>query len=306
MANNILTKNYAKPFILSKTKLIRIYEIVSRRFAEICNDKEIITMINVSLKNGKSRRIDNIELLFDLDNSLTNNITFLSIFWKIGQKKDDDFTFISIDYISNPCPIRRSSISLEGESPSFTWLNETFAQLEEQIDRTIPSGLIYKMRNLPSELQTLIFLFIPLLLFMITFLFINEPKISNINAQSRIILNEKYKTAITIENKIDFLFDLASKQLGVDKISKESPRHFLDVRTYFILSPILVTILIFLYLYFKCYPIYVFEWGDYEVYHAKLVERRKFLWNVIIGSLFIGIIANLFVYAVSDVYKSSM
>jgi hypothetical protein len=50
----------------------------------------------------------------------------------------------------------------------------------------------------------------------------------------------------------------------------------------------------------SCYPQVVFLWGDAEEWYQKVLSRRGLIWNVVLATLFLGIMANLAVFALGS------
>ncbi|MCP4747989.1 MAG: hypothetical protein GY874_17905 [Desulfobacteraceae bacterium] len=298
MGINKVTRYFTNAFILNKTKLYRLCEVTNKRFKLISGANEIKTIYEVELKKGKKHSISNIESLFDLDNSLINPITKLSIQWEF-EDEDYNSTTISVDF-SAAGSLINSSIAVTGSSPSFNWLNETVGEIEEQLERCYLSGLIYKIKNKYAFSHILALTIAFVLLFFSIFIE-GEQKDQRFELSDKelIYLSSIAEKAKTNDEKIDAIFQTIGK-LYLKKSDKlKLYELFVDIRLYFIISPLLIILISWGYLYKKCYPLYVFEWGDCEENYKKLVDRKKFLWNVIIGSLVIGIFGNLFVYGFS-------
>ncbi|HHT9145672.1 MAG TPA: hypothetical protein ACFYD4_08355, partial [Candidatus Wunengus sp. YC61] len=94
---NTITKKYAKPFVLSRTKLIRMCEITKKRFETIPDKQPHKVTFQAKLQKGKEYRTEDIETLFDLDNSISNRITELIIDWEMGKEEDVNYTKIALD-----------------------------------------------------------------------------------------------------------------------------------------------------------------------------------------------------------------
>lgn len=305
---NRIVRKYRKPFVLTKTKLARICEIVNKRFTDLSKEEVFDLNFEVVLEKGKKHSIHSLESLFNMDNSMSNRIKELSIEWEMGKEDDRAYTVVAVDYDSNPHPMTGTSIFLSGKSPNFTWLNEMFAELEEQIDRTVPVGYMYRLKSLPYLYKLLIFMasFTLILGLISSFQSLSESKGAfQIAERDRALILQKAKDTNTTDEKINIIFDVITSSLMHCETDSRFWGYLKDAKTYFLLSPVVLVIFMFFYLYIRCYPSYVFEWGDIETYHLKLIERRKYLWSVIVGSLLVGILANLFVYGLSDVFRNS-
>ncbi len=115
---------------------------------------------------------------------------------------------------------------------------------------------------------------------------------------------KRAKEVTNTNDKIDFLFTLQSRQLERSMARQEVRTIHLSkaftLRNLFIMLPLIVILGCVVYLQQHCYPFAVFLWGDYEERYNKLISTRKTIWTVVIGSLFIGILGNLFVFGLSS------
>jgi hypothetical protein len=117
-------------------------------------------------------------------------------------------------------------------------------------------------------------------------------------------LDKKAKEATTTNEKVEFLLELQSRQL--ERITSRQRNDVINIgplltsKNLFIMLPLLIILVCIGYLGERCYPSSVFLWGDYEEHYNKLVSKRKTIWNVIIVSLMIGILGNLFVFGLSS------
>jgi hypothetical protein len=190
--------------------------------------------------------------------------------------------------------------------------NEVYAELEEQVERTLLTSVVYKWS---SRLVNFKFLLLSLLLLAIMSVVLVASMLSFSSAlsqsarrfqQDAIGLAEKAKVADSTEEKIDFIFSYVKSELARGQLLPEDfnlgqvARRTLTISNLFILIFTLVLVFTLYYLIARCYPRGVFLWGDYEVYYNQLIERRKSLWNVIIISFIVGMLASLFVLGVSQ------
>jgi hypothetical protein len=63
-------------------------------------------------------------------------------------------------------------------------------------------------------------------------------------------------------------------------------------RTPFLVVPLFVVVVGIIVLLKTCYPSAVFLWGDEVDRYASVVQRRKIIWNIIIGVVVVGVLAN--------------
>lgn len=117
-------------------------------------------------------------------------------------------------------------------------------------------------------------------------------------------LDKKAREATTTNEKVEFLFELQSRQL--ERITSRQRTDVIHIgplltwKNSFIILPLLITLICIGYLGERCYPAAVFLWGDYEEHYNKILSRRKTIWNVIVISLGISILGSLFAVGVSS------
>ncbi len=75
-----------------------------------------------------------------------------------------------------------------------------------------------------------------------------------------------------------------------------------DWRFSAILLPILVLIGSILVLA-RSYPSAVFLWGDAEEWYRNILNRRAWVWNVIIGALLVGLVGNIAIFGISSFFS---
>jgi hypothetical protein len=65
------------------------------------------------------------------------------------------------------------------------------------------------------------------------------------------------------------------------------------IRALFLVVPLSVVVVCIIVLINTCYPSAVFLWGDEVDRFANTVQRRKLLWNMIIGVIVVGLLSKL-------------
>jgi hypothetical protein len=71
-----------------------------------------------------------------------------------------------------------------------------------------------------------------------------------------------------------------------------------------IVVPTLIVFAAFAYVYYKCYPLAAFLWGDAEDWYKKILSQRRLIWSSIIIALAVGILANLFLLGLRSYVRS--
>jgi hypothetical protein len=190
--------------------------------------------------------------------------------------------------------------------------NQIFAELEEQIERTFLGSWVYrylKPGNVLSLMSSLMFI-IAIGASIGTLFSLSPPTQSPTHQNEAQHFLEKSKQANTTETKVDFLFEYQRRQLEKEQeLANKPPENSLNFskminwRNFFILLPILLIVGCVLYVITKCYPRTNFLWGDYDTFYKELMAKKRVVWLVVIASLVLGIVGNLFVYGLSGYVK---
>jgi hypothetical protein len=121
-------------------------------------------------------------------------------------------------------------------------------------------------------------------------------------------LSEQARLANSIDDRINFLFNLMSQQVEkalsgtasapfatpfARSISKVNILSLINLNTLFIMLPIIIVLGCLGYIAVSCSPSAVFLWGDYEEHYKKLVSKRNNVLNVIVTVIILGILTNL-------------
>lgn len=302
-----LNKSFGATFILEKSKLLRLLNIIEEKYKSI--GKKPKSIFAIILKNGKQMGVNDIEHVLGHDNAIKNPIDFLGINYECHN--EDDVIDYDITY-----SISKSEIKVTVKSSNVRFANELFAEIEEQVERAIVKSWISNLKRTissdPRRIAPLIVSII-MMLILIPIIILVEPQqniyrnnfLSNSDIQHILKLSEKVQT---IDDKINLLYKYNMLQL--DNIKTNTNLYsfkniFLkfDLKLIFILLPFFIIIFSFVYLLIYCYPGSLFLWGDYEDYYNRILNKRKFVFNTILVALFIGIIGSLFVYAFSKVFS---
>jgi hypothetical protein len=194
---------------------------------------------------------------------------------------------------------RDSNISINVTSPDAKLATELFAELEEQIDRTIVTNWIVqyiKSLRLPAVAA-----FVSGLLTAFGLFLARKSERRGLSDRDSAELQRLVTQARTDADKIDALVQAKLREL---RAAEPLPSmHFdwswmLSLRGLFIALPVIILIVTLSYLIAACYPWAAFAWGDAEEHYNSLIARRRMLGVVVLASLFIGIMANLFVASV--------
>lgn len=303
MADNSILNSYEGAFILEKTKLIRIIDVIEKSFQKTPNgsiQKSFLTKFN----NGKEASLGTIDEVFNLDNGIKNKVTEL----KIRYEKEENKIDVHFD------GDRKTPVIYIGiESDNLQWSNESFAEIEEQTERTRQTGWVYEMKGSTGK-DVISYVALIVMLAMVAIVSFALPSslegLSERNVIKQQLLSEA-DTIQTYEDKINFLFNV-TKEITLDghkqqetksnsTLKGENKSLFSNWEVYLIIVPVLIIIGILWYLIRNCYWLFGFIWGDMEEAYQKSVEQRKMLWNILFGSLILGMLSNLFVFGLTNI-----
>jgi len=297
----VLEKTYSASFLVDRSKMTRLSSIIDESFTEA--DVRYTIQCKAYLSAGRIISTSTTDHILEIDNSKQNRLEQLTI-----TASSDTIQPRAEEPSEYYCEIgfngKKPNVEIKVRSIDTKWGYGLFSLLEEQIERTLQQGLLYQIKPSGFASSVLMMLFVGILVSIITAflggpfsgsdqtMWLTEADISELQrafndsssvADPQILIIDVYKRQIQ---------NLSSRS---DKVSL-FPEWVGDWRFLVMLVPVLVILLTFGYLLATCYPSAVFLWGDCEEWYDAIVERRKMLWTVIIWSMIIGIISNLFVF----------
>ncbi len=288
VANDATQLNrYRAPFVLDGAKLTRILTVIEERFGEA----DFEPSFDVTLKNGKQVKVSALDALLKLDNTIKNPVTSLDI----SAQSNDLGVGITFDDSEG----ENIQVGVRGSSPKI--VGELFAELEEQVERTMANGLFWKLFG--SRSMTLIPIILGMAFTILGGLSVlniikggSQPAQMGLTQDAADQLRREVPKLVTTDDKINWLFDLHRKQLEPHEAGIA-----IDIRklatwpNFFLALPAILLVVCLIYLARKCYPRTVFVWGDWEEHYKNIISKRRTVWGVVIGALVIGIISSLFV-----------
>ncbi len=296
---NRVSKDYSYSFAIDKPKLDRILNIFEDKFAG--QEEKLTTNYELSLLNRKKIELKTLDEVLQLDNTVRNPITSLSLTVRGTSETDQQYSHIGFTNREE------DNISLTVSSSDAKWANRLFAEVEEQLERTFLANWVYKTVKRSNSA----FVFIVQLSLLIgcaafgTWLLTHQQEDGTSDAQIAELVRQ-IDTITSTEGKVDFLFEL--RKLEIEKAIKKKGapslasnfKKLLSFRTLFMSLPLIIIVGCMVYLFKYCYPRAVFAWGDYGDHYALILSRRRTLWTVVMLSLLLGIISNLFVFGLSQ------
>ncbi len=279
-----LTKAYSSPFVLDKGKLARMTTILEQASAARKGVSHAL-MIAVKLKTGHSLNFSTLGEVLALDNAIQNPIVALHLTAEFSDAS------VSVTFDSD----RYNNISLNVDAPDKV-ANDLYAELDEQIERTLSGSWVSRLfkHGFGSTFIVTVTLLAAGLL---------------VSTRSSLPLSEKAllqraNSAHSDHDKIQFLFDKSVRELEAKQLNNEiNVRPLFTIRALFISLPLVIIVSVFAYIVVVCYPRAVFAWGDGEQHYNDIVARRRTLSTVVIVTILLGIVSNLFVMSLPILYR---
>jgi hypothetical protein len=257
-------------------------------------------------KNGTTDTFQTIGDVLALDNTERNPITALTVSAhspaENASPADCTIEFMGDTKLIGSGAAKRT-IALHVDGQDQTAKSETFAAVEEQIERTIVSP--WPVIGVAVMLLAVLFAAVivlggfkaglPLL-----------PK-SGLSVSDLLQLDDLSSAAKNADDKLNFLFEIKRREIH-SVANAYRPVHIEQIVTF---SGIVTTVVfvgllgILIYMLGFCYPMNRFLWGDYGAHYAILKERRKLIRNIIGIALIVGIIVNLVSAEIWQHYQSN-
>jgi hypothetical protein len=289
-------------FLLDSNKLTRIQDILTERLTRTVGPP--LFKCDVMFKNGTADTFETITDVLALDNTRRNPITSLTVSAQTSPGADSPASCV-VEFMGRTKPkgsgAAKDNIALVVDGENQITKSETFAAVEEQIERTLVSPL------------PLVAVFLGLLAVLLSApVFIGGLKLgsvsrSGLSSSDFLQLDELASAAKNSDDKLNFLFDVQRREIH-SFAELYRPMHMEQLTTFSGILKILVFLGVLgmlLYMVLFCYPMNAFLWGDYGEYYATLKERRRVIRNIIVGAVLIGIVVNLFSADIWQHYHSN-
>jgi hypothetical protein len=300
--SNSIYKRFESVFIKDTSKLTRLLSVVDERFKEMAENSE--TLFEIETKKGKSFKTTNIDEILKHDNSVKNPILGLSILFR---GKDETLV--------NECNIfysrETSIIDIHIQAEDSRKANDLFAEIEEQIERSLSINWVYKLKQF-SLIDFLPILMVIILIPSTALVFYatdSQKKIKNsdhLSSEDIEYLSNLFPSSESEEGKINYIYEYHSRKLKNIQAEENqesnlfSKGKLLNIKVLLSVLPFIIVLGGTYYTIWRTYIGSVFLWGDFEEYYNTLLERRKFLWGTVVVALVIGVIGNLFVFGFSQ------
>ncbi len=325
---SIVSRRYRTAFVLDPSKFRRIVDVLEKGFEEFGDNYTADFEIN--FKNNKSLLLKTLDETLQLDNTKKNPIKGVQISYTLTGGNSCHIIFQEHQEINSG----KYNIFLQVQGADNKWVGSISSALEEQIERTLSSGIFYwtgsnrtgdnqtVYKDLISSSSVTGRFFLLFVTFMITMatVMVNvrtpfRPSSTTmwLTAEQIALFKERSENLSSLEDKNTLVFDVLKAQLEniapqpqpsiLPDFSTLFPRNLSVAQFVFlILSPLTILGAI-VYLFVVCYPRAVFNWGDYGEWYAAIVERRKTIWTVVIFAIIFGIISNLFIFGITPFFS---
>lgn len=294
-----IEKEYGERFVLEPTKLSRIVDKIHERFADHPKNTWHDTF-EVFLSGNRHEEMSALDDVLALDNSRKRKIERLVVrcsaatlaATKPEHEVEVDFACPKPNPTAPTSTRKVTAITVRSDSPA--WASQTLSEVEEQIERTWPHDTGHT-----TSLIMLMVVLVVALVFLVTYSLFRAPyngprnetwwlsssdaeRIQGMLKDHPVLTDEQLREISTMQMRN--LLGLARPQNVVDAN---------DVRRLLFLGvPVCVVIGCIVVLLATCYPAAVFLWGDEVHRYTGILQRRKTVWNVVIGVAVVGVLAN--------------
>jgi hypothetical protein len=293
-------KVYQQPFLLEPTKLNRLVGKVHERLADHASSTAY-DRFEVFLAGSRREEMTTVDDVLALDNSRKHKIERLVILCSASTPdaaRPEHEVQIDFGYPRPSAPAPNSNASLVAisvRSDDNAWASRTLSEVEEQAERTWIHTLLRPIGSLVALL-----VLIPVVLLFLTFTFIpfraDPPRADALwlkgSDVDRIEAMLGDRPALSDEDLREIAAMQLRNVLGLPKTHRSIPPNQIT-RTLSLAVPLIVVFACVLVLT-RCYPSAVFLWGDEVERYASLVQRRKIIWNIIVGVTVVGVLSKFF------------
>jgi hypothetical protein len=296
-----IEKAYKGAFVLDRSKMTRLVSVINESFRE--TNVQCMVGYEAHIGAAKIIKMSAIDEVFDLDNSKRNHIRRLTI--EASSDTAESVAgeyYCKIDFNGSETP---ADVTVIVKSVDTGWGYELMSLLEEQVERTLQHSVVHRFKGSTSfELLVSLLTVAGLLIAVMTLLIPGSRAKQDTMWLTQTDISELQKAlddSSFITEPQMWMADLYKRQIRNLSAPAESTfqKWVGDWRLLFIIAPALIILAVFIYLFSKCYPFAVFLWGDCEEWYEAILERRKMLWTVVVISMVIGVISNMFVFGLS-------
>jgi hypothetical protein len=288
-----IDKEYTQPFLIEPTKLTRIVDKIHERLHEHA-DTTTHDSFEVFMPGNRREVMNSVDAVLALDNSSRQKIQRLILICAAGSpgasRPEHE---VQVDFgkpkATGTTGTTTKVVEISVRSEVSGWAGHTLSDVEEQVERT------WQPRP-----HLLVILFLALLLFLLGAVLFRASsegptltldilrsmwlrdrdveRLEQMVGQNRIITDEDMREIVTrqLRNVLD------------DAKPPQSAKKGQTRQAVLTLVPIGIVLACFVVL-LTSYPSNVFLWGDEVGRYAKILQRRKIAWGIIIGCVIVGV-----------------
>src|ERR1017187_9455386 len=290
-----IDKKYGRSFLVETTKLTRLIDKIHERLGDHPHTTTH-DAFEVFLSDKRHERLTRIDEVLALENSRKHRIQRLIISCSAATKgavRPEHEIQVDFGKIKKTSQSVSKIIEISVRSEVAGWADRALSEVEEQVERTwlryaVPVGALIVLVVCVS---------LVLLAQVGVISLRNEPEprtemwlrgadlnyIEQVVSQNRTITDEEMREIVTRQLR-NVLEDQRPKQ-----VTRKTP-----IRQKLLLAVPLLLLFGCAITLFWCYPGAVFLWGDEVGRYDAILYKRKTIWNIIIGVMVIGVVANLF------------
>jgi hypothetical protein len=291
-----IDKEYYQPFLLEPTKLTRLVDKIHERLGDHAGTTKHDSF-EVFLSGNRHETLGNADSVLALENSRKHKIERLLITCSAatrGAIRPEHEVLVDFGKEKKAQTTTTKMVEISVRSDVAGWANRTLSEIEEQVERTwmrhrIPVAALAAL--VVALLSSILFQFVQLSSNHFTTQEILRPmwlrssdldRIEQIVAQNRTITEEEMREIKTRQLR-NILEDYRPQQPAPKGRGRQAV---------LVLIP-LVILVGCAFALLQCYPNIVFLWGDEVDRYAAILQRRKTIWNIIVGIMLVGVLANL-------------
>ncbi|HWX17265.1 MAG TPA: hypothetical protein VNY07_11810 [Chthoniobacterales bacterium] len=270
-------------FVLDTPKLTRLCAEITSRFAHV--GATAVFNFTVGFRDKRRERRSSVEEVINLENTRSNPVNALSV-QATGTTTDSKSLSCSVEFSNAQKDNVR--LAVRGADPIIT--NDIHAALDERVEATFEKNW--------GQLVALL----ALLLIFVSALFVvarlpGGPGVfgDRLSQKDYAELNDLAEHASTDAAKLDFIFELHRREIQ-NVVGSTVPINVAQWMTASAVATLIllvcVTVLL-AYLVLVCYPRAVFEWGEYGEYFENLKSRRKYIRNLVIVGVLVGLVVSV-------------
>jgi hypothetical protein len=286
-------RTFQQGFVLEQGNLLRMLSIVEKAYE---GDESLTFNFLATFQNERNLSTDSVSRLFEDNHTVKNPIRSLTVSATAQSRQVVRFEFDSNN---------KDRAQFEVGADDVRVFNDVQSQFEEQFERVlIPTS---SQLSLIATVLGAAVAFLVGIIALMSYLGVTVYKReipSTVTA-----FDSAARSARSYDEKLDAILigqrailrssadSSFTQDSAIEPVATSSKPE--TSRALWIALPLLLIAGTLGYIIVACSPSAVFAWGDWERHYKALVARRRALWGVVIVSLFVGVIGNLFVIAVT-------